>query len=117
MIIAETALALSVICTLPRRRPCFGDDAAERIPYILTTDRPRVSFQVASGVSLEHKLTKDIQEIAGVDGVTIRRMGASYQVSVIMGTFAFESYEKVIQKELELFDALPGLDFVFNVEF
>jgi hypothetical protein len=117
MFLVEAALALSVVCTLPRRRNYADGEHAEPVLYVITTDNSPKSFQVADGASLEQTLTNKIREIQGVDDVVVKQAGTSYEVSVTMGTFAFESYEKVINEELALLDKHPDLVFEFQVSF
>jgi hypothetical protein len=118
MIIVETALALSVICTLPKRRACTGADGGELITYTITTDNSDQVFQMPSGISLERQMTIDLENIDGVGHVDVKELGDSiYSVNVSMATFEFSSYEKVIEKELELMKTIPDSKFNFNVTF
>ncbi len=57
----------------------------------------------------------DLTELEGVRGVEITRRGDTFEVTVGMDTLEFSPFEKVIQKELELFDEFPGLTFNFNI--
>ncbi len=117
MLIAETVWALSVVSTLPKRRVIGGEESSAPTPSVITTNTPARSFQVASGVSLEQTVTDKIRDIEGVDDVFIKQDGTSYEVNVLMGTFAFESYEKVIGEELAMLDKHPDLNFEFHVSF
>jgi hypothetical protein len=107
MIIAETILAISVLCTVPKRKVsefdiCYVSDGVH-------------AYQLSSGVSLERKVTIDLSEIDGVRDVDISRNGNVFEVRVAMNTLEFEKFEKVVQKEIELFDAFPGLTFNFDI--
>lgn len=68
-----------------------------------------------SGISLEQKVANDIEEISGVNSVSIKRRGDVFDVNVVMDRLTFDTYEKIIQHELQLVDAFPGLKFNFNV--
>jgi len=72
---------------------------------------------MSSGVSLEEELVRELKNIEGVAAVDISHVGGSYHVNVTMGTYDFPSYEKVIEKEMEMFDKGPGSKCVFNVSF
>jgi hypothetical protein len=117
MFVAETVLVLSMVCTLPKRRTGVDGEMSDGTPYVVTTAATSSSFQVADGVSLEQTVTDKISEIEGVNDVIITQAGTSYEVNVTMGTFAFETYEKVIGEELALLDKHPDLDFEFHVSF
>jgi hypothetical protein len=66
---------------------------------------------------LGQTVTNEIEDIDGVQGVSIKQAGDSYAVNVVMETIDFESFQKVVAKELELFDKYPGLRFDFNIDF
>ena len=107
MIIAETILAISVLCTVPKRKVpefdvCYVADGVH-------------AYQLSSGMSLERKVIIDLSEVDGVRDVDISRNGNVFDVRVAMNTLEFEKFEKVVQKELELFDAFPGLTFNFDI--
>lgn len=115
MFFVETALALSVVCTLPKRMVCVNGEEPESVPYMITTDISSRSFQVADGVSLERKLTNDIESIQGVTNVQVKRVGGALEVNVVLDKLEFSVFEKVIQKELDLFDKFPEMQVRFNV--
>jgi hypothetical protein len=70
---------------------------------------------MADGVSLERKLTNDIENIQGVTDVQIRQVNGAMEVNVVLDKLEFSVFEKVIQKELDLFDQFPDLQVRFNV--
>ena len=45
----------------------------------------------------------------------ISRAGDTVDVNVVLEELDFSAFEKVIQKELDLFDSFPELEFRFNV--
>jgi hypothetical protein len=115
MLVAETVLALSVVCTLPKRRVYSGGEVSELVPYVITTDTTPRSFQMADGVSLERKLTDDIENIQGVVDVRVKQVNGVLEVSVVLENLEFPLFEKVTQKELDLFDQFPDMPVRFNV--
>lgn len=115
MLVAETVLALSVVCTLPKRRVCSGREVSELVPYVITTDTTPRSFQMADGVSLERKLTDDIENIQGVADVQIKQIDGALEVNVTLDNLEFSLFEKVMQKELDLYDQFPDMPVRFNV--
>jgi hypothetical protein len=94
---------------------CVNGEEPESVPYMITTDISSRSFQVADGVSLERKLTNDIESIQGVTNVQVKRVGGALEVNVVLDKLEFSVFEKVIQKELDLFDKFPEMQVRFNV--
>ena len=107
MIIAESILALSVLCTIPKRL-----NLGHELQYISGAG---TCFQVSSGPTLEERLTMDIEQISGVREVSVKRNGDSLDVCVVIDNMEFALYEKVIQKELDLFEKFPNLQVRFDV--
>ena len=111
MIIVETILATTLLATVPKRPRDWSE-----LHYISDGKTVSNCFEASNGMSLERKLAMDIENIDGVGQVVIKQAGNTYQVDVVMNTYDFASYEKVVQKELELLDT-PGARFTFNVTF
>jgi hypothetical protein len=101
---------MSILCTVPKRR------SFETELFVVATGSSQ-RFELSTGASLEDTLTSEIENIAGVGSVEINQVGDSCQVNVTMETYDFSSYEKVIEKEMQLFDQNHGSKFVFNVTF
>ena len=114
MFVAETALMLTMVCTLPKRRIANGE-LSEPVPCVITTDSSPRSFQMADGISLERKVTNDIENIEGVTDVQIKHVDGALEVNVVLDKLEFSVFEKVIQRELDLFDRFPDLQVRFNV--
>jgi len=110
--VAETVFAITTICTTARRRHVVAEPYC--ISNIATISN---SFSVSTGISLGQTVTNEIEDIDGVQGVSIKQAGDSYAVNVVMETIDFDSFQKVVAKELELFDKYPGLRFDFNIDF
>lgn len=109
MIIAETILAVSIICSVPKKRQ-------DGQPLLVTYDSySRNTFQISSGISWERKLMIDLKDIDGVETVSIAQNGNVVEVTVVLDRLDFSSFQKVTRKEMELFDQFPGLRFEFNV--
>ena len=110
-IIAEGVLVVTLICGAARRRPHEEDS------YYVSGEAPRC-YQVLTGISAEEELMNEIESIQGVGGVVIRQLAPdSYEVNVTMETFEFENFQRVVQKELEVFDKLSSSKYVFNISF
>ncbi|HYL73330.1 MAG TPA: hypothetical protein VEU96_03950 [Bryobacteraceae bacterium] len=112
MIIAETIIAVTLFATVPKKIHDWSE-----LHYISDGKTASNCFEASSGVSLEHRLTEELQGIEGVGAVRVTQSGNSYFVSVVMDTYEFSNYEKVIQKEMELFDKHASFKFNFNVTF
>jgi len=112
IIIAETIIAATLLATVPKRRHDWSE-----LHYIADGKTASNCFTASSGMSLEHKLMGELQEMHGVEGVEVTQSGNSYHVNVVMATYDFASYEKVIQKEMDLFNKHAGFRFSFNVTF
>jgi hypothetical protein len=109
MFIAESIIAMTVLCSAPKRQR--WDEL-----HKMSNGAGAVNcFQITSGISLERKVTIELEEIAGVRDVKIQRSGNSFSVDVIVADLDFSTYEQVIKKEIELFDRFPELSFEFNV--
>jgi hypothetical protein len=112
LIIAETIIAVTLVATVPKRLHDWSE-----LHYISDGKTASNCFAVASGVSWERTLTEELQNINGVGGVQVVQSGNSYTVNVVMDTYDFSSYEKVIQKEMDMFDQRAGIKVNFNVTF
>ncbi len=110
--VAENVLAITTICSTARRRHVVAEPY-----YISNIATISNSFSVSTGISLGQTVTNEIEDIGGVQGVSIKQAEDSYAVNVVMETIDFESFQKVVAKELELFDKHPGLRFDFNIDF
>ena len=110
MFIAESVIAMTVLCSAPKRQRRWDD------LHQMSNGAQAVNcFQITSGISLEHKVTIELEEIVGVRDVKIQRNGNSFSVDVVVADLEFSTYEQVINKEIELFDRFPELSFEFNV--
>lgn len=58
----------------------------------------------------------ELEAIDGVRTVAVRKNGDLLNVNVVLDTLEFAAFEKVVQKELELFDTHPDLRVRFNIE-
>jgi hypothetical protein len=112
LIIAETVIAVTLFATVPKRIHDWSE-----LHYISDGKTASNCFVASSGVSLEHRLTEELQSIEGVGAVTVTQLGNSYLVNVVMDTYEFSNYDKVIQKEMEMFDKHPSFKFHFDVTF
>jgi hypothetical protein len=112
MIIAETILVPTLLTSVPKK----PKDWAE-LHYVCDGKTVSNCFVASSGVSVERKLTNELEKIDGVGAVEINQSGNSYRVNITMDSYDFSKYERVIAKELEMFDKIPGSKFVFNVTF
>ncbi len=102
----EVALCVS-LCTAPRKQ------AEWEMQFFASSARN--SFDLASGMSLERKVKIDLEDINGVQWVDIQRDGNAFSVNVIVDELEFGSFEKITQREIELFDKYPDLSFSFQV--
>ena len=109
-IIAETILAMTVLCTAPNRKR-----SEQHLHFYTSGNVSHNYFQISSGMSLERKLNIELGEIEGVQAVAIKRSGNVVEVNVVLETLEFTSFQKVTQKEIDLFERFPGMDFEFNV--
>jgi len=110
MILAETVLA-GVLCSTVHKR----QSSVPEVLYATTGLGYRNCFQMASGVSLERKLDIDLSGISGVQEVNITRKIDRLEVTVILNELDFVAFDKVIQKEVELFERFPQLKTRFEV--
>jgi hypothetical protein len=109
MIVVETVVA-GILYVLPTRRTMFQD-----LQYV--TSRTVNCFQIASGSSLEAQLSHEIEDMPGVRSVNVRRTeNDGLEVSVLLENLEFSTYERVIQKELDLYDKFPDMPVKFNVD-
>jgi hypothetical protein len=110
MFIGETILVVTALCSGPPKKRQFEDQ-----DYTVTS-HTQGCFQLASGSSLETKLTDDIGDIPGVRSVNVAPTEGGLDVLVVLEKLEFSTYEKVINRELELFEKFPHLTVRFNVE-
>lgn len=61
-------------------------------------------------------MTKDIEDLAGVVDVTVRRTGDTFAVTVLMENLEFGPFESVVKKEVELFERYPQYTFNFDID-
>ena len=109
MIVAETLLAVTLMSSLPKKR------SGQERDYVYSSNAGNC-FEIASGMSLERTVNTEIEELPGVHSVAVKRNSqTSFVVDVVMETLEFSTYQKVIEKELDLFDQFPALTFEFNV--
>ena len=109
MIIAETALAVTFLCSnLPNRK------RSGEFPHYISSGS-RNCFQIASGITLEAQVTEDIKNLPGVRSVSVQRNGSTFTVDVFMENLEIESFRRVSDKELALFDEFPDLNFNFMI--
>lgn len=106
MIIAETVIVVSLLCTSPKRGPknYFISAGAEN------------GFQLASGPNMEEALTTELEDLYGVHSAVITNLGDSaFTVDVIINDLEFETYRGVARKESEWLTKFPESSFEFNV--
>lgn len=109
MILGEPVLLMIVLCTAPAKKRL-----AEQVHFTCGTAHSN-TFQMSSGVSLEHKLKIELEEIDGVRNVAVTRRGNELQVNVVLDTLAFAPFEKITAVEMDVFARFPDLNFEFNV--
>ena len=110
MFISETALALSVICTDPRKK------TSEQELYYIDDGNPcRNSFQIFSGTSMERMLASNFQDINGVSAVHVRKNGWQFSIEIDLSLFDRPTRNKVFEKELEMYVEFPNTSFEFCV--
>jgi hypothetical protein len=109
MLIVETAVAVTLLCASTKRQ------RIEDFAYSMNSSAKQKVFQIASGRTLESKMTGDIEEMAGVVAVTVKRTGDTFDVSVIMENMDFDPFRAVVEKELALDGTYPDLTFNFEI--
>lgn len=109
MLIAETVVIVNLLCTSTKRRRSELDQEPQY------TTNSIAWFEVASGRTLEGKMTSDIEEMPGVVEVRVMRTGDTFDVFVVMENMEFGPFNAVIQKELELYAKFPRYTFNFDL--
>jgi hypothetical protein len=109
-IIPEAVLAITALCNAPCRKR-----QEQRIHYIASSGMSASGFAISSGPSLEEELTMEIKDIVGVSDVSIEPAGEEIQVNVVLREMVFEVFDKVVQKEIELFDRFPEKRFHVSI--
>lgn len=115
--IAETILTLALACP-PRRTTDREVDgvwaASDHCAFVLTNDR---LFQPETLISLdlESALSRDLTSIPQVRHVMTDREDSNVLVWVAIDDPTPEVRQRVYQKELELIDGFPEIDFDFNL--
>jgi hypothetical protein len=108
----ETFIAVgSLALALPSKR---REGSSENRICIVSTDSGN-SFQLSSGPSLEANVKSEIEDIDGVKRVVVVGDGTDYTVTVRLKEMEFSVFEKVIAKEIELFDQYPNKNFKFDI--
>jgi len=69
LLVAETVFVITTLSTTARRRQIVGE------PYYTNTAALSHSFSVSSGISLGQKVTNEIEEINGVQSVSVKQAG------------------------------------------
>ena len=107
----------------PLNLPCFicgkqKGQPPDRCPghYEMPDLKPTVGHELDAAVAEKVMGWKfDIEQIAGVRGVSIKAIDGGLEVYVQLDKLEFSVYERVIQKELDLFDQFPDLKVKFDV--
>jgi len=104
MFIVETLVATTLLCSSLKRES----------GAVCVTSSGIV--QVASGGTLENKMTGEIEDISGVLDVSVKRTGDTFDVSVTMENMDFEPFDKVVNCKLSLYDRYPNYTFNFDYQ-
>jgi hypothetical protein len=113
VIIAETIIVLGTACwSLPSKRR----RSETQMNYITCGSSEQNCFQISDSATMEESLQSELEEIVGVHSVQVERNGNDFMVEVTLHSLAFEIFERVIEKEIALFDEFPNLNFRFNIQ-
>lgn len=110
MFVAETAMAVTMLCSSAKKRQ-RGDDPG----WFSVSTSKCSSCVVSSGRTLERKMTDDIEALAGVLDVSLNRIGDSFSFTIVMQDMDYARFDRVVQKELEWSSAYPGFSFYFDI--
>lgn len=107
MIIAETFIVATLLCTSPCRKM-----SSRNFQY---TVAGKNGFQISSDDSLGALLTMELRNIPGVRNVAVNRSGNNFDVDVLLESLDFSVFDQVVNRELYLFDEFPEFNFRFSI--
>jgi|HubBroStandDraft_6_1064221.scaffolds.fasta_scaffold1701503_2 hypothetical protein len=107
MIVVETVMLVTMLCTSPCRRV-----STHHFQY---ANSGRTGFQISSDNSLEANVTADLKNIPGVRSVVVSRAGNDFDVDVVLENLEFQIFDQVVKRELYLFDEFPEFNFRFSI--
>src|ERR1035438_5833979 len=96
MIIAETFIVATMLCTSPCRKM-----SNRHFQYAVAGEN---GFQISSDDSLGALLNMELRKIPGVRSVAVNRIGNDFDVDVILDKLEFPVFDQVVKRELYLFD-------------
>ena len=111
MFFVETAVAATLLCTANKRQ-CSEIESLS----VVNSKHGTSLFKVSSGRTLEGKMVNDIQDMAGVVDVTVKRTGDTFDVFVVMENMEFEPFDRVVNCKLALYDRYPNYTFHFDYQ-
>jgi len=111
MLVAETVVAVTMLCSSAKRRS--HGDSPTCLSVVSTSTIG--SCQASSGRTLERQMTDDIEQLRGVRRASAKRSGDVFDVSVVMEDMDFARFDAVVQKELELYSTYPDFTFYFDI--
>jgi hypothetical protein len=111
MLVLETAFTVGMLCASSKRKRAVDELAPS---YAVGNGLTVVPFRASNGGTLENKMTNEIEEMPGVVSVAVKRMGDTFDVSVVMENMDFDPFNAVILKKVDLYDKFP--DYHFNFE-
>jgi len=106
MFLVETAMTVSLLCTLPKKT------SPEGWPYFVAHDGKAANcFQLASDTSLERKMADEFEGLHGVRNVQIARSRESFSIDVYLAAFDRATRRSVYAIEKDLYRRFPDLTF------
>lgn len=108
------AVMCGALCVPPRKEGSESELLSRDRFFCVATEGEN-AFTVASSASLGDVVKADIEGLPLVRRVEIHQSGERYDVRVVMDRLEFSSFERVVQKELALYDNFPALNFSFDI--
>jgi hypothetical protein len=106
MFIVETAMTVSLLCTLPRKT------SPEGWPNFVAHDGKTANcFQLATDISVERRMADEFEVLKGVTNVQIARSKDSFSIDVYLSAFDRATRRSVYAIEKDLYQRFPDLTF------